>query len=132
MYHSGQMGLANDCYTAGRTPVWEDEDKVDPLALRKFDRLYSPFMATSAASDYKLPEYLLPARVLYMSIGGSRGGGVIPEEHPSGWFAGGQGAQALGIPPAQPDPARTHARAPRVPAQAHSVHIDADVRPAGG
>jgi len=85
-YHTGQMGMESDCYTdsGGR---WMNRDKGPPGTLKTYERQYSPFLGTSAAADYTVPEYLLPARLLYMGVGVGHAGGVIPEEHPSSWFA---------------------------------------------
>merc|ERR1712107_125355 len=49
-------------------------------------RKYSPFISKVSA-DYKVPDYLMPLRVLQMGISNGTGTGVRIEEHPSSWFA---------------------------------------------
>jgi len=85
-YHTGQMGMKEDCYVDSGgigAPACDGKRGV----LKSYERPYSPFMHARAGKDYNVPGYFLPARLLYMGIGHGNGGGVRPEEHPSAWFA---------------------------------------------
>ncbi len=83
-YYTGQVGLVDDCYTDGGH---ESSDGRPRGVLKSYDRQYSPFLADAAKEDFTLPQWALPARLLYMGLGAGAGGGVQAEEHPSAWFA---------------------------------------------
>lgn len=44
-------------------------------------------MLAATAADFSIPDYLKPLRALQLGVGTGAGTGVLPEEHPSAWWA---------------------------------------------
>jgi len=102
-YHTGQQNLPHDCYSLGVTPalgasmcdkamseglvdVGSNTSLCDFYPMPLMSQKYSPFLHT-VSSDYTLPDYLQPVRVLQMGVGNGIGVGVGGEEHPTAWWA---------------------------------------------
>jgi hypothetical protein len=71
-------------------------------------RPYSPFLQTSIGKDYDVPKFLVPMRTFQIGLGIGKSIGVVPEAHPSAWWAQVKGRKRWILSPPSKNPPLCH------------------------